>query len=202
MTPSQIEERSVVPCSRRHALALLAAAALAGCSKTPEPTLYTLVPRPGAPVDRPVASIVVRPVVVAKYLDRPEIVRRPNPYEITVSEFVRWGEALDAMATRVLVADLALRLPTAELTVSSSPIAAPANTVVAIDIARFDPDPGGPAILEARWAIRRGEHPGAVHFERISVAPASGTTIDLVAAMSDCLAQLSDRLALALAAPG
>ncbi|HXQ52565.1 MAG TPA: PqiC family protein [Stellaceae bacterium] len=187
------------PLARRHALVVLALAALAGCSQTPPPLLYTLVPLPGTPVARPVPPFALRAVVVPKYLDRPQIVRHRTSIELATNEFERWAEGLDDMVTRVLLEDLSTRLPATQITVYGSAVTPRADTTVAIDIARFDPDPDGTAMLEARWTINLGEKASIVRLERISVHSASIKAADLVAAMSDCLAQLSDRIAQALA---
>jgi len=188
--------------TRRRLLLGMALAALAACSTSPPPTLYTLAPRPGTAIGRPAPAVALRTVEIAKYLDRPQIVRHRSEYEFTVSDLERWGEGLADMATRVLAADLAQRLPASAITLAASPVTASGAATLAVDVARFDPDPDGTVVLVARWGIRRGERFGAVQLTRIEVKPASHTTADLVAAMSDALARLSDILAQALAAPG
>jgi hypothetical protein len=183
-------------------LAGVALAALAACSGSPPPALYTLVPRPGTPIGRPAPTVVLRTVEIAKYLDRPEIVRRRTDYELKVADTVRWAEGMADMVARVLAADLAQRLPASAITLAEGAVTAPAATTLALDVARFDPDPDGTVVLVARWAVGRGERAGAVQLTRIEVKPTSPATADLVAAMSDALAQLSDTMAQALAAPG
>ena len=185
--------------TRRQVVAGLVLAALAGCSESPPATLYTLVPRPGLRIDRPVGPVALRAVEIAKYLDRPQIVRHRTAVELAAADLDRWGEGLDTMVTRVLVENLSLRLPASQVTVASSVVTPQAETLVAIDIARFDPDPDGTVVLEARWTIRRGSSAGPVRLERIAAAAASSKSADLVATMSDCLAQLSDRIAEAIA---
>jgi uncharacterized protein len=185
--------------TRRQALLVVALAALAGCRPTPPPSLYTLVALPGTPSARPVPPFALRAVVVPRYLDRPQIVRHSTNIELSTNEFERWAEGLDDMVTRVLLEDLSLRLPGSQITVFGSAVTARSEITVAIDIARFDPDPDGTAVLEARWTIDRSDAPTSVRLERISVHSATMNAADLVAAMSDCLAQLSDRIVRALA---
>jgi uncharacterized protein len=186
-------------CTRRQVVAGLVLAALAGCSESPPARLYTLVPRPGLRIERPVRPVALRPVEIAKYLDRPQIVRHRSAVELAAPDLDRWGEGLDTMVTRVLVENLSLRLTASQVTVANSVVTPQAETLVAIDIARFDPDPDGTVVLEARWTIRRGASAGPVRLERVAAATASSKSADLVATMSDCLAQLSDRLAEAIA---
>lgn len=185
--------------TRRFVLAGAGAALLAAC-RTKPPRLYTLVARPGVVIDRKLPLVAVRSVQIAKYLDRPQIVRHKTDFEFTESDFDEWAEGLDEMATRVLIDDLALRLPQVEIARTDGVLAPASGTLVAVEIDRFDPDPDGTAVLEARWLIRRDEKAGEVRSERIvEHAPAEDYTA-LASAMSDCLGQLADRIAAALSA--
>jgi uncharacterized lipoprotein YmbA len=69
-------------------LALLPALALGACSTTASPRLFTLAPRPGTPDSRFSGTISVKRTELAKYLDRPEIVRYRDAYELSMSEYV------------------------------------------------------------------------------------------------------------------
>lgn len=175
------------------ALALCAA----GCT-SPEPTLYTLAPRPGAPVAHPPASVALRAVDVAKYLDRPQIVHHRTDYELGLSNGARWGEALDEMVPRVLVDDLAQRLPGTLIASEASGMVPEPDRVLTLDIDRFDADPDGAVVLEVRWTMQSGAQEGKMRTTRIAVPAGAAGTVDLVAAMSACLGQLSDQLAQAL----
>ena len=174
-------------------------AALAGCGTSRSPTLYTLVERPGRRIDRTLLPAALRSVEIPKYLDRPEIVRRRTPFELSAAEFERWAEGFDEMTTRVLLEDLSLRLPACPLSISGSRIAPSGGTLISVSLARFDPDPDGTVVLEARWSIDRGRAASsAIRLDRIT-HPASQETAALVAAMSDCLGTLADHIAEALA---
>lgn len=132
-------------CSRCRVVAALVVAALAaGCASSPPPALFTLVPQPGPVLDTPVGAVAVRNVEIAKYLDRPQIVRFRTSYEIMVSDFERWDEALNSMATRVLVEDLSLRLPAGTVTVAASTVS-PKSRPASRSILRASiPSPTGP----------------------------------------------------------
>jgi hypothetical protein len=182
------------PVPRRFVLLGLGAA-LAACGSSRSPTLYTLAAEPGAQFPRALPPADLRIVEVAQYLARPEIVRRNGAFELDAAEYERWGEPFDAMVTRVLLEDLALRLPGTALAIASSSVALRGEAAVGVAIARFDPDPDGTVQLEARWTIDRGAKlPAKVQLERIA-RPGGTTATDLVGAMSDCLATLADRIA-------
>jgi uncharacterized protein len=189
------------PLSRRRMLAgSVLAPTLVACSTTPPPRVFTLVPRPATQqADRSSPTVMVKSVELAKYLDRPQIVRYSDTYELQLSEFERWGEGMRDMVTRVLVENLAVRLPNSQVFAGSGPLTIHADATVEVDISRFDADPGGAVVLAARWAIQREAKKTRLVWERISVPANAPATPQLVAAMSDALGQLGDRIALALA---
>ncbi len=179
--------------------ACLAAAALVACH-SPDPTLYTLVPIAGTPDAAPAGAAAVARMEVARYLDRPQIVRRHDVYALATDDTERWAEPLDEMMPRVLVAELTERLPHMSIAQSSSGMLGDTDTNLAVSIDRFDVDPDGTVVLDARWSVRGRTGAGPLDTVEIREHAASSGTGDLVAAMSGCLAQLSDRLAAALAA--
>jgi uncharacterized lipoprotein YmbA len=189
--------------SRRRVVAVLALLpALSACSTTPSPRLFTLAPRAGTPNNKFSGTISVRRAELAKYLDRPEIVSYSDPYELSMSEYVRWGEGLGDMVTRVLVEDLAQRLPLSRPFAASGPLTLPSPDVtIEINIDRFGPDPSGAVVLAAQWVAHRERRADWIQSERIEVPLASSNdTTAQVAAMSDALGRLADRIASGLAA--
>ncbi|HUC66072.1 MAG TPA: PqiC family protein [Stellaceae bacterium] len=188
--------------SRRHVLAgsgLLLL--LAGCGTTPPPRLFTLAPRPATPSRPLAAAIAVRRVQLPKYLDRLQIVSYRDPYELQYSEFFIWGENLSDMTTRVLVANLSERLPHSQVYLSAGSFAdATADITLETSIDKFDPDPAGVVILSAQWAAHRQGYPDQIRSEQIRVTPSSKDPTGQVAAMSDALGQLADRIVAGLPA--
>ena len=175
--------------------------ALAGCSTTPPPRLFTLAPQPAAPAGQLARIISVKRVAIAKYLDRLQIVRYRDSYELSYSEFTLWGEGLGDMVTRVLVEDLSTRLPRSQVYAASGPLtAATPDITVEVNIDRFDTDPGGTVVLAAQWIAHRQGKSDQIRSERIEVAPASGDATGQVAAMSDTLGQFAGRIATGLSA--
>ena len=186
--------------SRRRLLGAALLVVLAGCNTTPPPRLFTLEARPAARENGAASVVMVRSVELPHYLDRPEIIRRTSPYELKYSEYERWGEGMRDMVTRILVENLAMRLPKSEVSAGTGPLTLRARATVEVEIVRFDADPDGTVILAARWAVQRDGKGGRLQSERIRVPGTSADTAQLVAAMSDALGQLGDRIALELAA--
>jgi uncharacterized protein len=175
--------------------------ALGGCQDSPPVKFYTLTARPAAPAAGPaLRTIIIKPVEVAKYLDRPQIVRYSGSYELSLSEFDRWGEGLGDMATRVLAEDLAERLPRSHVYAATSTLTSPdADVTVEINIVKFEPDAAGTVILAARWVIHRAKRGPQFQEQQIRVAASGVDATSQVAAMSDALGQLASRIAAGLA---
>lgn len=167
-------------------IALGSIALLAGCADSPQPRIYTLAIQPGTQLAGGPSSLSVVGAAIPRYLDRPQIIQHGGPYQLDVSEFDRWGEPVGDMVTRVLVGDLAQRLPKTQVFRDESPTATNALASVQLDISRFDPDPNGTVVLAARWTLR-GADLIAEDFNRLTVKPASDAIPDIVAAMSQAL---------------
>jgi uncharacterized lipoprotein YmbA len=188
--------------SRRRLIAGLGLlAALEACTTSPNSRFFTLAPQPAAAsAGRPPATVAVKPVELAKYLDRPQIVRHSNAYELQIADLERWGEEMRDMVTRVVIENLSLRLPASQVVGTSGSLTIRADVTVEVDISRFDADQNGKVFLDARSAVQRDGRRPSLWSDRITVQPASPSVPDLVAAMSDALGQLSDRIAQVLAA--
>jgi uncharacterized lipoprotein YmbA len=184
---------------RRRPLLLLPAL-LAACASPPA-DLYTLAAIPGTPVPTARRSIELRRIGLAGYLDRPEIVRAAVNYRLQVNDRDRWGEPLGRMLGRVLTEDLVQRLPDAAVFAESGAISTQPDTILEIDVQRFDADAAGSVVLLAQIAIRHDgtRVPATARTLRLT-APVSGpATADLVATLSGLLAQLADTVARTLA---
>jgi uncharacterized lipoprotein YmbA len=207
---------SRVPSRRRILSALALLPALVRCQDSPPSRFYTLAPRPAAgPAGKISRTVVVQRVEVAKYLDRPQIVRLGSSYELSFAEFERWGEGLGDMVTRVLVADLAERLPDCDIYAAGGPLTLPsADKTVEVNIVKFEPDPAGTVVLVAQWAIHGHASSAGFRTQEFRVAAASsgstdgsarpgggtgGDAVGQVAAMSDALGQLASAIAKGLA---
>jgi uncharacterized lipoprotein YmbA len=177
--------------TRRRALLLLAAAPAACAS--PNPLLYVLAPVPGSVLNGAPRNIAVRAISLARYLERSQIVRSSEGYRLDVLSNEWWGEPLDALINRVLVEELAQRLPGSTVFADNGAISTPPDATVEVNVQRFDMDRSASVLLLAQVAVS-GRATGSRGLS-ISVVPADGTTGALVAAMSAALGQMADRVA-------
>jgi len=130
---------------------------VAGCGTSRPSRFYLLTPLspPETPGEAPKQdlSLIVGPITVAKYLERPGIVTRLEGNEIHFSEFDRWGEPLQDVLGRVLSENLSILLSTDRVSLFPWKGADPMDFQITLDVSRFDGEPGGDARLHARWAI-------------------------------------------------
>jgi hypothetical protein len=157
---------------------------LGACASSPPTRFYTLSDTPGETVAPAGASRVLITVVsIPGEIDRPEIVRRIGPNQLSVSELYRWAAPLDDTIRRVLTDDIARRLQGA---VSEPP------RLVAVDVREFYGDTSCNVTLRAEWALKQtGAQPVA---EEIHVPSSGACPATLADTMSTALGQLSDRI--------
>jgi uncharacterized lipoprotein YmbA len=158
-------------------------------------------PAGAAPGD---ALVVVGPLQLPGYLDRPELVVRQPDGRFSLRELDRWGEPLDQLLTNTVTANL-VRL-TGSPRVAAFPLhgRASADLRVVGRVLRFDADASGLALLEVQWSIldENGEPRMPVRIDAYRAQAPGTDTAALVAALSDVLAQFSRQLADALLATG
>jgi uncharacterized protein len=192
------------PAARKFRLALLfffGAMLVGACASTSPPMRFFLLSpletRASAAPSLGETRVVVGPLQLPGYLDRPQLVVRQQDGQLSLREFDRWAEPLDEHLTRTVTANLV------NLTGSPRIVAWPLPGRVSADlrilgrVIRFDTDSTGLAVLEVQWSItdRSGEPLLPVRIDTYR-AQASGTEpAALVAALSDALAQFSRQLA-------
>jgi hypothetical protein len=171
------------------------AAAVAGCASPPS-RFYTLsADAPPGPVTS-TAVIAVGPVSVPEVVDRPEIVVRTGPNQVTVDEFNRWASPLQSDIARVVAENLARLLGTPRAAVFVEAPASDAAYRVTIDVQRFESAPGEAATLDAIWAVERTRD-SQTRTDRTTVRePAPEAGYDAIAAAhSRAVARLSHDIA-------
>ncbi len=180
----------------RRALLPAAVWLVASCA-SPNPNLYTLEPPPG-PVRRGGPRVIeLRSIGLARYLERLQIVRSSENFRLDVLPNDWWGEPLDAMIGRTLARALTQRLPGSTVYLENGAISAEPDTTLQVDVQRLDQDAAGTVRLVAQFAVvRRASDTRGV---TIDVPVRGATTGDLVAAMSDAIGQLADRIAATIA---
>jgi uncharacterized lipoprotein YmbA len=191
----------------------LLALLVAGCAASPPTNLYTLsavdapsVEGGGAPSaggrasKSPSAVVAVGPVTLPDYIDRPQIVTRQSAYRLELAANDQWAAPLYDMLPRVLIEDLALRLPAVRMVSFPQVSEASFDYRIAIDVSRFDVDATGQATLAARWQVYARPTPRAlVVAEDVLHRRTEGEGYSsYVASLSGVLADLSERIAQAL----
>jgi uncharacterized lipoprotein YmbA len=181
----------------RRAVLFLMVLLVASCA-SPSPRLYTLE-APAGPVRRFGPRVIeLRSIGLARYLERSQIVRSSENYRLDVLPNDWWGEPLDAMIGRTLARALTQRLPGSTVYSENGAISAEPDVTVQVNVQRLDVDAGGAVRLIAQFAVvRRASDTRGVTIE---VPVRGATTPDLIAAMSDAIGQLADRIAASLSA--
>ena len=167
--------------------AALAVALATGCHSSPPTRFYTLsdtAPEVAAPSG--VGLVQVTGVTVPGELDRPELVRRVGPNQLSISGLDRWAAPLDQVIRRVLSDDIGRRVPT--------PVPGQ-QYPVSVDIHEFYGDESCNVTLRAAWTVRQ-PHAAATQpaNEEIRVPSSGACPATLAATMSVAVGQLSDRI--------
>lgn len=190
-----------------HIACLALAVVFGGClGRTPPPKLYllTALDSESSPAagDRELA-VGVGPVTLPEYLRRSEIVTRSGCAaggdfcaELQLSQVVRWAEPLEDAVVRVLAEDLSVLLGTESVVRYPWRPSASLDFQVTVDLARFDADTTGRAVLTARWTVVEPDGDEVLHLARSSYEErAMGGIGAEVSALSRALAQLAQEIA-------
>ena len=168
-------------------LTALALALLGACSSSPPTRFYTLsdTAPEGAPPSG-VGLVRIASVSIPGELDRPELVRRVGPNQLSIAGLDRWAAPLDQTIQRALADDISRRVPTP----------APGQPYsVSVDIREFYGDAECNVTLRAAWTVRQTRPDvAAPAIETIQVPSSGACPAALPVAMSAALGQLSDRI--------
>jgi uncharacterized lipoprotein YmbA len=183
------------------AIAFLLTLVIGGCAGSSPPNLYTLSPvgTAGAAMtpQLPPAVIAIGSVNLPDYLDRPQIVTRQSAYELQLAPDERWASPLYEMVPRVLVDDIAQRLPADRIIPFPEITEANVDYRIAVQVGRFDVDANGEAVLAARWQVYGRSDPRAllVADETLRRTAENRTYAAYAASLSAVLADLGDKIA-------
>jgi len=157
---------------------------LAACTTSPDNRYYTLSPSPGAEqtIHR---NWELSAVTIPELLNRPQIILKSGANRITIQEYDRWAEPLDAMITRILNDNL-----TARIGLHSE---ASEDYRISVTIDELDADNDRNVFLNALWTVRTGEVTRNYRFQRSEHAKASDMP-SIVAAMSILLGDFTNTI--------
>lgn len=174
---------------------LLAAALLPAACASPDPRLYTLRAVSGPTRTGGPHAITLRQVSLARYLERPQIVRSSEAYRLDIQANDWWGEPLAAMVGRVLGEDLTQRLPGTQVFNEAGAISPDSDARIEVNILRLDADASGAVVLNAQVAIAGPTGEPTAHAVHLTVRPADASLEAQVAATSQAVGQLADAIA-------
>jgi uncharacterized lipoprotein YmbA len=185
-------------------MAIVALLAGASCTATPPPNFYQLEEAASTQLsglERGLA-IGVGPVEMAAYLDRPQIVIRGDGHKLELSEFNRWAEPLKDSISRVLIVNLSNMLESTRVyKIPRRNKSIPLEFRIEIDIARFDGNLGGDALLVARWTLYGRDEKAVLTRVSIISEDSGGEGFDkLISAQNRALQKLSQEVADAIKA--
>ena len=200
----------------RSSLAFTAMLLLAGCATTPPSSFYTLTPLPAAAgsagdVSSGDIAVGLGPVSFPLFLDRPQIVTRDGANRLVVDEFHRWGGSVQDDFLRVWGENLAYLLGGSRVALFPSESRMALDYRVPAEVLAFEGTADGKAVLKVRWSVTddrlRSSYTAREDTYRcpFRVAGADGAVTEqrryaaVVAALSDCLGELSRDVAAVLA---
>lgn len=181
---------------RRHTITMLASsAALAACS-SPSPKLYTIAPVQGAVHSGAPKVVLLQQISLARYLERSQIVRSSENYQLDVLQNDWWGEPLGAMLSRILVDELSQRLPQSAVISENGAVTSPADATIELNVRRLDEDATGTLVLDAQAGVTfKGRQAATLRSFRLTAVPQAPGVPFEVAAISTAVGQLADGLA-------
>jgi hypothetical protein len=177
---------------------VLAALFICGCAHSPVPRYYLLTPVSSADpastlqnLNNPV--IVLRPVTIASYLNRPQIVIRKGEREVSNLQFDRWAEPLNTLIDNALSETLAEKLTAFNIKPFPWYGKEPPLCEVQVSVQYLDGIPDESVRLQASWQILSGKDVKEVILDETGIIKAECTQAGIpgvVAATENLIQQL------------
>jgi len=179
-------------------LACLATALLLQACGTSPPTRYWALSEPAATTVEKTghALVALGPLMLADYLQRPQIVVRADDERLKIAEFERWAEAPDRAIARWLARDVDARLAVATV-VEATALAATPDYRLRGQVAQWDVDARSNAVLVVQWEVvdRDGQSVVAMHSSRYAIPVARADDYaDVVRGLNGTLAAFGDEI--------
>ena len=176
---------------------------LAGCASSPDARHYIL----SAGTTGQVAGwgdtgpkVLIGSINVPEYLKRAEIVFETSGNQITLNEFDRWAESIDSNISDVLSENLMRLLSSSSVYTEDSDFLTRPDITIRVDVNKFGLTEGQRVALQVSWEIDDSRNQSSKFWSESFYASPQGSGVsDVVAAMSDALEQLSQRISQQLA---
>ncbi len=174
-----------------------------GCAGAPSPKFYTLSPMSDQvnqletlTETRPL-SVAIAPIKFPDFLDRPQIVTRPSPNTLKMSEFHRWGGSLSSNFLQVLGENLSTLLSTDRIFYPRQANAFPIDYHLTLNVKAFEGEIGKEVVLDVDWVVIDQRHKEATMMQNTVIRePVQRLDYEsFVAAQSRALAVLSHQIA-------
>jgi uncharacterized lipoprotein YmbA len=145
-------------------------------------------------------SVAIAPIEFPDFLDRSQIVTRPSPNTLKMSEFHRWGGSLSSDFLRVLGENLSILLGTERIFYPRQTKALPIDYRLTLNVKAFEGEIGKEVVLDVDWIIIDQQHEGVAMMQNTVIRePVQRSDYEsFVAAQSRALAVLSHRIASAI----
>lgn len=158
--------------------AFLMITTLIGCGSSPKETYYTLSAAAAmnglSPADgAPTYSIAIGPITLPEVVDRPQLVLRVGPNEVTFVELHRWAGSLKSEISRIIADNVAGYLNIRQVAAYPQSAGDNAEYRVLVDIQRFDSTLGESVTIDALWTIKR-QSDGVARTGRSTARESSG----------------------------
>jgi uncharacterized lipoprotein YmbA len=168
--------------------AFAASVLVSACSSSPPTRFYTLsdTAPEATPPPTGIGWVRIVGVTIPGEIDRPELVRRVGPNQLSIAGLDRWAAPLDQTIRRALSDDISRRVPNPSSGQQYS---------VSVDVHEFYGDGSCNVTLRAAWTLKQSSAGNAQPVNEEIQVPSSGAcTATLPATMSIALGQLSDRI--------
>lgn len=132
---------------------------ISGCAATPPSKFYTLSPmaeqvnRAEISNENHLLSIAIAPIKFPDFLDRSQIVTRPSPNTLKMSEFHRWGGSLSSNFVQVFGENLSALLGTDRIFYPRQAKPFPIDYRVSLNVKAFEGELGKEVVLDADWIV-------------------------------------------------
>lgn len=180
-------------------MAVCGALALAGCASQNATNFHTLMPPASeAAAAAPSSGLRIRiesPVRVPAQVDQPQLVLRRPDGSLQVLEDERWVAPLSDEWRDAIADGLVRRLGALDVSRIAAP-PGPAPYLLQLELQRFDSTPGGQAVEQAQWSVRRpGEDTPAISCQTLASEPAGAAAEGIASAHRRAAARLAEAMA-------